>query len=479
MNWIARIVVSVIIRRILYAATALLLAWCSIDGAAAQSKSCASEADECNAAEALAACESYPLPPPTQTNIVSITRRNCTLRANSKSGFHDLSYWGRNAAGSEIGMFSIQGFYYKNNCATEPSKVTPFFPPSGSMRCVNGCEVTYRQNADDTSTYSANGKICQKKPDCAAQGKNMVWNAMLGVCQPVEPECPAGKVLVGNACTDEKPCPDGMALVNGSCKKKDEECPAGMTRSPLGNCVPGDGQCASGEVRGKDGTCKRDKDGDGEPDEGEEDGEGPDGTKVRESFSGGDECDAPPSCSGSPVMCGQARIQWRIDCNTRRRVNISGGQCTQAGTPVCTGKECNAMEYSQLLMAWRSACAAEKLLAKGSEGVPGTSTTDANGNGVADALEGSGDPISPGDGNADVAGAKKWGIGVSTSLLNSENIFGSGSCPEPPSFTMMGATISGADFPYFCQLASIMRGLILIFGAFAAVKILMGWGFSG
>lgn len=41
----------------------------------------------------------------------------------------------------------------------------------------------------------------------------------------------------------------------------------------------------------------------------------------------------------------------------------------------------------------------------------------------------------------------------------------------------MGQTISGADFPYFCQAAAILRGLIQIFAAFVALKILMGWGF--
>jgi len=111
----------------------------------------------------------------------------------------------------------VRYFDANATCDKRPSKVTPFFPPSGSVRCMDGCESTFRNNADDTSTYSPTGKTCQKKPDCAAQGRNMVWNAALGVCQPVEPECPQGQVKVGNACTDEKPCPDGMALVNGSC----------------------------------------------------------------------------------------------------------------------------------------------------------------------------------------------------------------------------------------------------------------------
>lgn len=357
----------------------------------------------------------------------------------------------------------------KDSCENQPTKTTPFFPPSGSTRCINGCEVKYFNNEDDTSSYSTTGKVCDKKPDCDSQGKNMVWNAMLGVCQPVEPECPEGKVKVGNACTNEKPCPDGMALVAGSCKKKDEECPSGMVRSPLGSCIPGDGQCATGEVRGADGTCKRDKDNDGEPD--------PTGPDDKDSFSGGDTCQSPPSCSGSPIMCGQARIQWRIDCNTRRNNNISGGQCSQAGMPTCTGEKCNAMEYAGLLMQWRSACALEKMAGEKPE-TPGGSKSDANGNGVADVLEGQGTPASTGDVAADVASAKNWGIGLSTDRLDTSNMFGGGgSCPEPPSITIMGKTVSAGDMPYFCKVAAILRALILIFGAYTAIRILMGASF--
>ncbi|MEG0191655.1 MAG: hypothetical protein RR698_00630 [Stenotrophomonas sp.] len=355
-------------------------------------------------------------------------------------------------------------------CAARSSKTTPFFPPSGSVRCMDGCESVFRDNGDDTTTYSPNGKTCDRKPDCDAQGKNMVWNAVLGVCQPVEPECPEGKVKVGNACADEQPCPDGMALVNGSCKKKDNECPAGMIRSPLGSCIPGDGQCAQGEVRGPDGTCKRDSNNDGEPDPHDKDDP--------ETFFGGDSCNAPPSCSGSPIMCGQARIQWRIDCNTRRNNNISGGHCSQSGMPICTGESCKAMEHSQLIMQWRSACALEKLAGKADTPGSGETKGDANGNGVADVLEGQGAVTGTGDNAADIASAKKWGIGLSTSNLDTSNMFGgTGSCPTPPSITIMGTTVSGSEVPYFCDIAAILRALILIFGAYTALRILMGAAF--
>ena len=101
---------------------------------------------------------------------------------------------------------------------------------------------------------------------------------------------------------------------------------------PDGKCLPGDGQCAAGEVRGPDGTCKKDGDGDGQPDD----------PGDKDTFAGGDDCSVPPSCGGSPIMCGQARIQWRIDCNTRKNRNIAGGTCNTM--PVCTGE--SAMRWS-------------------------------------------------------------------------------------------------------------------------------------
>lgn len=66
------------------------------------------------------------------------------------------------------------------------------------------------------------------------------------------------------------------------------------------------------------------------------------------------------------IMCGQARIQWRIDCNTRKDIKISGGSCD--AVPICTGKNCNAMEYAQLLMQWRTSC---KAAGEGGEGESG------------------------------------------------------------------------------------------------------------
>lgn len=363
-------------------------------------------------------------------------------------------------------------------CSGRPSATTPFLPVTGSTQCYNGCVAVYSQNADETSTRSLTGAMCSNedfKKNCPS---GSYYNGYMGVCEPVDKPCPEGQKKEGGQCVPDGKCPDGMIAVQGTtpgavqqgslyCKPTENECPAGMIKSSSGQCLPGDGQCAAGEAKGKDGTCKRDSDNDGTPDS--EEGEDDPNT---DSASGGDSCDAPPTCNGNAIQCMQVKIQWRIDCNTRRQVNISGGTCD--AVPICTGKGCNAMEYAQLMQQWRTTCAVEKLARK--EGAD-NDASDANGNGVPDALEGIGDVTDAGDGQGDVAGAKRFGIGVSTSLLDQDNIFGGGSCPQPPTFKLMGSTVSGSDFPYWCQAMAILRGLVLIFGAFTALKILMGWGF--
>lgn len=366
-------------------------------------------------------------------------------------------------------------------CDKKPSVTMQSLPVTGSTQCLGGCVYVYAQNADDTSSASPTGAVCNVldyKSNCPS---GSYWNDYMGVCEPMEKPCPPGQKKVNGQCVPDGKCPDGMIAVPGTtpgaiqqgalyCKPAENECPPGNVKSPSGQCLPGDGQCAVGEAKGKDGTCKRDSDGDGTPDS----EEGPDDPN-KDSASGGDSCNAPPSCSGNAISCIQVKIQWRIDCNTRKNRNITGGTC--AAMPICTGDKCDAMEYSSLLQQWKSACALEKL-AKNGTGTPGDGegcgAGDANCNGVADVLEGSGEASEPGDGTADVDGAKKWGIAVSAGMLDQGNIFGGGSCPQPPSFQLMGVAISGADFPHWCKAMAILRGLILVFGAFTALKILMG-----
>ncbi|MEA9732499.1 hypothetical protein [Xanthomonas campestris] len=474
MRWLARVFLSAVVRRIAYVIAAFVLAWLGIARA---------EAIE------------YPTQGAAYVGCLAHTRAYLSSRNSPNTDSNpkcvipnpvNTFYEGRfdfkpceTCASSEA---AVALHSWLAGCESAGSSVTQFLPPTGSTQCWNGCEVKYRQNGDDeTSTRSPTGAICADdyKGKCPS---GSFWNGYMGVCQPVDPPCPAGQVKQDGVCKPENKCPQGMVAVQAStpgavaqgslyCAPEKEECPPGTIMSPAGKCLPGEGQCAAGEAPGKDGTCKKDADGDGEGDE-EGEGEGEGGEGKKDEASGGESCETPPTCSGSAIQCIQVKIQWRIDCNTRRSQNISGGACT--AVPVCTGKACDAMEYAQLMQQWRSTCFLEKL-AKGD--TSGGSNSDKNGNGVADVLEGMGTVPDVGDGKADIEGAKRFGIRLSTDKLDRDNIFGSGSCPQPPSFTVMGKTISGADFPYFCQAAAILKALIWIFGVYTAIQILTGkWG---
>lgn len=341
---------------------------------------------------------------------------------------------------------------------------------NGSLGCRNGCDGVWSKNADSSMTFAPTGGLCppDEKKNCESYPDGYYWNAALSVCEPPEGKCGGRPQNSLGQCADE-PCPAGMAQQpDGTCKNKDNECPAGQIKSPAGNCLPGDGQCAQGEVRGKDGTCKKDSDGDGEPDEGEEGGEGPDGKK-KDEFSGGDDCKTPPTCSGSPIMCGQARIQWRIDCNTRRNRNIAGGACTTP--PVCTGEKCDALEYSGLLMQWRTACATEKL-AQGNNG---------NGGAQPEWTKVGGMSTDPGAGSSPDDLKVLTTKTLSVSDLDQSGIGGGGSCMGFASGGSNGITSGfmsaiSTPPPFFCQYIAQIKALIITIAAVAAAVILARGG---
>ncbi|PUE91339.1 hypothetical protein C7T87_24165 [Xanthomonas hortorum pv. hederae] len=170
-------------------------------------------------------------------------------------------------------------------------------------------------------------------------------------------------------------------------------------------------------------------------------------------------------------MCGQARIQWRIDCNTRKNRNVSGGTC--AAMPVCTGEKCDAMEYNSMLFQWRSACAAEKLLAKG--------TGDGGSNGEQPAwtkvVGMSQDPGAGASPNDTKLGTNK----VSTDDLDQSG-FGGGQCIGFASGgggtgISSGFTQTMASPPaIWCNYINAVKGIFIFIGAVASVVILAKMG---
>lgn len=437
----------------------------------AQSKNCTTDATQCSVAEAQGQCNAYQ--PGLPSGVVSITRKQCIRIPNGDDrGWFVMNFWGKNSNNGEVGPYNPGiNWYYRNKCSSEAT-YTGTGPWSsiqsaknGSIGCRNGCNGVWNSNSDGTMNWAPTSLICpdDEEQQCKALGDGYFWNSLLKVCEPTDDgKCPNGaKPNSLGKCAPE-PCPEGMAQQqDGTCRKKENECPAGQVRSPDGRCLPGDGQCAKGEVRGPDGTCKKDSDDDGKPDEpGEND-----------TFSGGDDCSVPPSCSGSPILCGQARIQWRIDCNTRKNRNIAGGSC--AAMPVCTGEKCDAMEYAGLLMQWRTACAAEKLASQGNNNggdgaqpewtkVGGMSTDPGLGS-------------SPDD--TKVLTVKKLGV----EQLDQSGFGGGGSCIG---FAVSGGSGIGSGFAqamasppdFFCNYIILIRAVIILSAAVTCAFILTSGG---
>ena len=334
-----------------------------------------------------------------------------------------------------------------------------FRPPNGSLACdansitdrSDGCEVVYLGNAD--GTYSADRTLQHCDANNYTCGSGYYYSVGLNVCAPIEPEqCPTGTTEVDGVCTKRDTCPDGMKLTpTGTCKPDENTCPAGKTKAPDGSCV--DNSCPAGQIKGADGTCKKDANGDGQED-------------AEKSFSGGDSCSTPPACNGDPILCGSARIQWRIDCNTRTKVNISGGSCS--AVPICTGEKCNAMEYAQLLQQWRGTCALEKLAEgqKAGGGSCGEGKPDADCSGLPDVLENGGAAVPDKDPTVD-DGESSTAI---WSQVDKAGWLGGGSCPGLPTFSFQGFQY---DFgTIICQQGDVLGGLLYLFGLVCAAGII-------
>lgn len=149
---------------------------------------------------------------------------------------------------------------------------------------------------------------------------------------------------------------------------------------------------------------------DGSPGAGNGNGSGDgDGDGDGNQSSGGGSCDSPPVSSGDPILAQIAMQAWHTRC---------GGDQPE----------------------WTKGDAPEK---------PG------------------------GDDQADIDGAKRFGLRVGPSLLDESDLTGGGSCPQM-SFSLMGRAIGTQDVPQWCDIVRIMRALILIFGAYTALQILLG-----
>ncbi|NUO74589.1 MAG: hypothetical protein HOQ32_01105 [Lysobacter sp.] len=357
--------------------------------------------------------------------------------------------------------------YIPKDCSSASLIDGPLRAPTGSLDCRGECEYSYHPDSIDPSKVltigTPTGRSCDYQDyDCPAgytpggqlQSGPFSSNPQSGNCIPDPPDtCPEGQSMQDGECKPHETCPPGKVLnAQGICVNENNACPSGQTKAPDGSCT--NNSCPDGQIKGADGTCKKDEDDDGEPDD-------DDGT-----FSGGDDCQNPPQCSGDAILCGQARIQWRIDCNTRKNRTISGGACS--AVPICTGEKCDAMEYASLLQQWRTACATEALAAKAGQG--------GDMSGVHSRLDRIGKYLDGNGAEVPEAPAMPWEEGGGEEQDWSSGL-GSGSCPAPisTSVSFLG-TSQALDFSFgpLCDLASLLYPVVFAGGLLLSAYIVAG-----
>lgn len=463
---IGRIFVSAVVRRVAYVLVALLLAWIGLGRAEAAIYSNEGAAKSACLAAQVAATVGNRTPVPTSCQ---------TRTVNGGYGLYTCYVWNQvNTYACKAPDNNFQ-WAVANNCTALPPYIGP--PPAstavgvirnGSLTCVNGCTATWAGNGDGTFTGLFDGggggacSIPELKEFCDDAGETgMHWNAWIQACEPTPTACTGNQVKDPATGECKQACPVGMVVnPDGQCDPEGDSCPAGQIKSPQGACLPGDGQCAAGEAKRPDGTCGKDSDGDGVADDDDDD---PDNDSDKETFSGGESCDVPPSCSGSPVMCGQARIQWRIDCNTRKNRSVTGGGCN--AIPVCTGKDCDAMEYSQLLLQWRATCALESA---GSGGGGGGSDADIAA--IKDALTGSSQGDPGGAGNPQDG----WQSGGGGDYEPDQSGYGwSSSCPANPQVSVFGNSLEFNLQPA-CSWISLGGLIAMAITALGCLRVVAG-----
>lgn len=193
-----------------------------------------------------------------------------------------------------------------------------------------------------------------------------------------------------------------------------------------------------------------DSDGDGTSDENDSSPNNP-GSGSDTSQDGSSACGGPnqPECDGTNGGSGNG--------------NTSGGGGNCQTPPVSTG---DAILAQIAFQTWATRCA---ISGNANEGA-GTESSDSGEQ--PDWTKGDGPAVETDDTDY-VEQSTRFGLGISPDMLDQQNIFGESSCPAV-SGTIKGHTWSTADIPFWCTIVQIMRSVVLIFGAWTALNILMG-----
>lgn len=187
------------------------------------------------------------------------------------------------------------------------------------------------------------------------------------------------------------------------------------------------------------------------------DGSGKDGEGDGKGASGGTNCETPPVVTGDQVLGMVATQAWQTRCaveaGNAAKVTGDVGNCAQPFT--VEGTNANAVQ----LRAMRAQ------LCKG----------DSNGDGQPDWTKPDGTEAGEGGEDEEPGILQRM---VNTDLLDTDGFFGgSATCPQLGSLEMGPfGSFSFDDKPWFCDLVALMRGVVLLMGAFISLRILTGEG---
>ncbi|UNK44015.1 hypothetical protein MNO14_08200 [Luteimonas sp. S4-F44] len=300
----------------------------------------------------------------------------------------------------------------------KPQVCTP--GPGGQTYCV-------RRNGDHCATSAKGRQICWKPGETGTKTDGPVAQVRNAGEQAIQPklDLPSGDTLrkSGDSITTTTTTGDG----NGGQGTK--------TTTTTTNYTTIHGTNAGSGNQGRPDDASTDTD-DDDDDKG--------------SASGGGDCDTRPIVS-DPMLEMVATQAWATRCAVEagNAVKVSGdvGDCKSAFH--VEGDDANAVK----LRAMRAEICGENQ--------PEWTKGDA--------------PETPGgqDDGEDVEGATRFGLRVGPSLLDESDLVGGGTCPQM-SFSLMGRVIGTQDVPQWCDIVRIMRALILIFGAYTALQILLG-----
>lgn len=400
--------------RIIAVATLLFsCAFYATDARAVDIPPCAvNAAQPCDQGQAYSAAEAWGTSARYCTSVGVWTHVRTEVRPNGTNRYEPVVFCNRRQDNYTTNFIRGDTAYFNRSCSTR-SEQTGWKTPdgtSGGKVCNEGCayDAVVDATAPNGLVFQASGSTCRKD-------------------EHPEPQPATGGGDDGGGGSGETGGGDG----------------GGDNGGGDGGTNPGGGDNGGG---GSDGGG--DGDGEGEGGDGEEGGgtgpgTGP-GTGDQEGdgqASGGEGCDAPPTCSGDPIACNTNWQIWRMRCDGTATGKVEGdvNDCSKPLKITSPDQLANA----QLLLQRKIAC-------KDGDQPSWTKVTgDGNDAGT--------DP-KPED------FVKEVNLNL-TNSLDESGFLGSGACPQIGSFSIpaLGYTFDGSKFTYFCDLMKFLRGLVIIF----------------